>query len=95
MIKYFVDQTGMYLGGFDGSEPPLSSIEVTNPPTHGRDTWNGTAWVAYTPSYTEARAAAYPSIQDQLDMQFHDNANGTTTWADTIAAVKAAHPKPV
>lgn len=36
----------------------------------------------------------YPSIAEQLDMQYWDGVNGTTTWADAIAAVKAAHPKP-
>jgi hypothetical protein len=36
----------------------------------------------------------YPSIGDQLDMQYWDQVNDTTTWKDTIAAVKAAHPKP-
>jgi len=36
----------------------------------------------------------YPSIQEQLDMQYWDSVNGTTTWADAIAAVKAANPKP-
>jgi len=40
-----------------------------------------------------ARRTAYPSIQEQLDMQYWDSVNGTTTWADAIAAVKAAHPK--
>lgn len=44
--------------------------------------------------YKRDRATAYPSIQDQLDMQYWDSINGTTTWADAIAAVKAAHPKP-
>jgi hypothetical protein len=27
-------------------------------------------------------------------MQFHDAANGTTTWNDAIQAVKTANPKP-
>ncbi len=44
--------------------------------------------------YARNRAAAYPAIADQLDMQYWDQINGTTIWADTIAAVKAAHPKP-
>ena len=44
--------------------------------------------------YARNRADAYPSITDQLDMQYWDAQNGTTTWADAIAAVKAAHPKP-
>jgi hypothetical protein len=44
--------------------------------------------------YARDRAEAYPSLQDQADMQFHDAQDGTTTWADAIAAVKEAHPKP-
>ena len=40
------------------------------------------------------RERQYPSIAEQLDMQYWDSINGTTTWADAIAAVKAANPKP-
>ena len=36
----------------------------------------------------------YATIGDQLDQQYKDAVNGTTTWKDGIAAVKAAHPKP-
>ena len=36
----------------------------------------------------------YPSIGDQLDMQYWDAVNGTTTWKDAIAQVKADNPKP-
>ena len=36
----------------------------------------------------------YPSIQDQLDMQYWDKKNGTTTWVDAIAKVKSDNPKP-
>ena len=36
----------------------------------------------------------YPSIQEQLDMQYWDAVNGTTTWKDAIAQVKADNPKP-
>jgi len=45
-------------------------------------------------AYQELRAAAYPSIQEQLDMQYWDSVNGTTTWKDAIAAVKTENPKP-
>ena len=45
-------------------------------------------------NYAQYRAAAYPSIADQLDMQYHDSVNGTTTWADAIAAVKTKYAKP-
>ena len=43
--------------------------------------------------YQRDRATAYPSIQNQLDMQYWDNINGTTTWEDAIAKVKADNPK--
>ena len=35
----------------------------------------------------------YPSIEDQLDMQYHDKVDGTTTWQDAIQAVKDANAK--
>ena len=40
------------------------------------------------------RQFAYPSIGEQLDMQYWDAVNGTTTWKDAIAQVKADNPKP-
>jgi hypothetical protein len=40
-----------------------------------------------------ARQSAYPSWEDQLDMQYHDSVDGTTTWADAIAKVKTDNPK--
>jgi hypothetical protein len=45
-------------------------------------------------AYQELRASAYPSMQDQLDMQYWDGVNGTTTWQDAIEAVKTGNPKP-
>jgi len=44
--------------------------------------------------YQRDRATAYPSIQEQLDMQYWDNVNGTTNWEDAIAKVKSDTPKP-
>ena len=43
--------------------------------------------------YQRDRATAYPSIQDQLDMQYWDKVNGTTNWKDAIAKVKLDNPK--
>ena len=45
------------------------------------------------PTYQELRATAYPSVAEQMDMQYWDGVNGTTTWTDAIAAVKAQYPK--
>jgi hypothetical protein len=44
--------------------------------------------------YQRQRATAYPTIQEQLDMQYWDGVNGTTIWADTVASVKSENPKP-
>jgi|TARA_R100001460_G_scaffold107799_2_gene157140 hypothetical protein len=43
--------------------------------------------------YQRDRVKEYPSIEDQLDMQYWDNVNGTTTWKDAIAKVKSDNPK--
>ncbi len=44
------------------------------------------------PTYQELRAAAYPSIADQLDQIYHE---GIDAWKETISAVKAEYPKGV
>jgi hypothetical protein len=46
------------------------------------------------PTYAELRATAYPPMQEQLDMQYWDGVNGTTTWQDAIATIKTENPKP-
>ena len=43
--------------------------------------------------YARSRATAYAPIGDQLDMQYWDEVNGTTTWADHVAEIKARFPK--
>jgi hypothetical protein len=43
--------------------------------------------------YQRLRAREYPTIQDQLDMQYHDSVNGSTTWLDAVNAVKQKYPK--
>ena len=45
-------------------------------------------------AYKDARASAYASLAEQLDMQYWDGVNGTTTWADHINAIKTKYPKP-
>ena len=43
--------------------------------------------------YYQKRLEEYLSIGDQLDMQYWDSVNDTTTWKDHIASVKAQFPK--
>jgi len=49
---------------------------------------------AETDGYKDDRRKEYLPIQDQLDMQYWDSVNGTTTWKDHIAKVKSDNPKP-
>ena len=49
--------------------------------------WNDT-------EYQRNRSTSYPSIQEQLDMQYWDSVNGTSLWKDAIAKVKTDIPKP-
>ena len=44
-------------------------------------------------AHLRPREKAYPSIQEQLDMQYKDILNSTTTWKDAIAKVKSDNPK--
>ena len=55
----------------------------------GNSKWNSQQF-----GYIQARQEAYGSIGDQLDMQYKDAVNGTTTWKDHIAKVKSDNPKP-
>ena len=45
-------------------------------------------------TWEEQRRSAYGSIGDQLDQQYHDLINDTTTWKDHITKVKSDFPKP-
>ena len=65
---------------FEGNETEPSDSDITNKITEIE--------------VLEARKNAYASIKDQLDMQYWDSVNGTTTWKDHIAKVKSDNPKP-
>lgn len=59
MTRYFVDEQGNYLGGFDGAEPPEGAIEVPEAPIHGLDKWANGAWVRYV-------APPKPGLAEQI-----------------------------
>ena len=84
--------SGTFLG-ISGDE--YSGITWVSEPTFTEEEFNAevkrleTEWTAN--QYQRDRQ--YPSIGDQLDMQYHDQLNGTTTWKDAVAKVKADNPK--
>ncbi len=45
------------------------------------------------PDWKENRMEAYGSMDKQLEMQYDDLINGTTTWKDHVASVKKRFPK--
>jgi hypothetical protein len=49
--------------------------------------------IDHVKTWADNRRDAYGNIGDQLDMQYHDAVDGTTTWKDHVTAVKAANPK--
>jgi len=69
--------------------------------------WRGKAWVEgdvpardtfksglVATQYQSDRAAEYAKL-NQEELRFDDMINGTTTWKDTILAIKAKYPKPL
>jgi hypothetical protein len=50
--------------------------------------------IAINNRYKNLRANEYPSIQEQLDMQYWDKINGTNNWEQAIQAIKEKYPKP-
>ena len=57
--------------------------------TNGTGIVEGSDYVGVT-TYTEARAAEYPPIEDQLDKIYHD---GIDAWKADIKAIKDKYPK--
>ena len=44
-------------------------------------------------AYARSRATEYPSIQEQLDLQYWDKVNSTDKWVEAVKAVKDKYPK--
>ena len=44
--------------------------------------------------YQRDRAKEYPSIQEQLDMQYCDKVNNTNNWQTKVNEIKVKYPKP-
>lgn len=72
---------------FDENTTAYTDEQIQTEMDRIQDVWD-------SENYARTRADAYPTIEDQLDMQYWDAVNGTTTWQDAIQAVKDANPKP-
>ena len=72
----------------DGGSKPTSTT-CTNGLKALQDAWD----LEYD-SYKSKRRAAFPTLAEQLDMQYWDQVNGTTKWKDGITKIKSDHKKP-
>ena len=82
----------------DQSPPPHKIIEWDsgNSDSQPTDVELNAAYTTWKNAneYKQNRENSYPSLQEQMDMQYWDSVNGTTTWKDAIAKVKSDNPKP-
>ena len=92
--------TGQWFSWSDNSDKVYANLTVASghsKPTESTLTTKlaelQAAWDTENAEYRANRRSEYPSIGDQLDMQYHDAVNGTTTWQDAIAAVKSKYAK--
>jgi len=67
--------------GWSGPDPQPTQVEL-------EAAWGEWQSEYDAQDYARNRAEAYASIGDQLDMQYWDSVNDTTTWKDHIASVK-------
>jgi len=90
--------TGKILLENDGTSTSIKTWTVSgiSKPTISDMTAYDTAATALENTYKviKARIKGYPSLQEQMDMQYWDSINGTTKWKDAIAKVKSDNPKP-
>ena len=71
----------------DGSKSKPSESELTTELTSMQDSFDDE-------NYKRNRESEYPSVQEQLDMLYHDQADSTTTFQTAIKTIKDKYPKP-
>jgi hypothetical protein len=77
------EENGVEIVTWADGETPISDADISAKQTE----------LATANSHIPNRMSAYPSIQEQLDMQYWDKVNGTDTWEQAINVVKAKYPK--
>ena len=96
MITRFDAIHSLVGGSISGSEAEVYYNDGQTPPTDAAiDAELKRLQAEYDANkYQRDREEAYPSIQEQLDMQYWDAVNGTKKWQEAVAKVKTDNPKP-
>ena len=80
------DGDGVYIDQWHSELPQPSVDDIEAAHAEWQAEYDSNAW-------SRARQTAYPSWQEQMDMMYHDQTEGSRTWLDAIEAVKEVHPK--
>ena len=80
------DGAGPYIKEWKSESPQPTEAEIEVAHAEWQAEWDAQ-------EYARNRATAYASTGDQLDMQYWDSVNGTTTWKDHVASIKNKFPK--
>lgn len=90
-MKYYKHKVTNELFGLSSdSSVPLELIEISKDEV---DSINNQSVKAQVVDPITKRIMGYGSLQEQLDMIYHDNINKTSNWVDHITAVKKSIPK--
>jgi len=80
------DGAGTYIKEWKSGSPQPTEAEIETAHTEWQAEYD-------SQEYARNRATAYASTGDQLDMQYWDSVNDTTTWKDHVASIKNKFPK--
>jgi len=80
------DGDGVYIKEWNSDQPQPSEADITTAHNEWQAEYDAL-------QYQRDRAVSFPTWQEQMDMQYWDQVNGTTTWKDAIAKVKSDNPK--
>ena len=103
-MKYAIIKSGIVenIVEWDGTSEYQTDGVLVEADTNAKigGSWDGNVFTFVEPepqpdtrNYSEKRKDSYPSWQEQMDMMFHDQTEGSRTWLDAVEAVKEAHPK--
>jgi len=92
MTKYYVDESGNYIGAFNGSTPKDGSIEVDSPPGHANQKWDGTKYLPYINAY-EQIAELELTRTPRREREGRMGVLGAQQWLDDLdAEIEALRP---
>jgi len=92
-MLYYKDLTDNQVYGYDETEASQLPYIQAAKDSGWEDVTGNWPPAPVPPTYAELRAAEYPSLADQADMQYWDKVNDTNNWQISIAAIKTKYPK--